>query len=108
PAVWADAGPRRFHGLLGRRPFCGLEKAPPVGGGAPALSEALRHRLARGLAAPAEHVEQALELWASEHNLERRVLPGRVDPVVLEVVERSEGAVLAEAAAETPQTGWPR
>jgi uncharacterized Ntn-hydrolase superfamily protein len=96
------------HRLLELLPIYWLEHGTPVVEEAHALSEALRDRLARRLAAPAEHVERALELWASEHNLERRVLPGRVDPVVLEVVERTEGAVLAEIAAETPQTGWPR
>jgi uncharacterized Ntn-hydrolase superfamily protein len=96
------------HRLLELLPVYWLEHGTPVVEEAPALSEALRDRLARALAAPAEDVERALEVWASEHNLERRVLPGRVDPVVLEVVERSEGAVLAQAAAAPPQTGWPR
>ena len=71
------------------------------------LSDELAARLSVKLEAPAEQVESALELWASEHNLERRVLPGRVDPVVLDVVERSERPVLAEAAAAPPTTGWP-
>jgi uncharacterized Ntn-hydrolase superfamily protein len=103
-----DDAPLPVHRLLELLPIYWLEHGTPVVEEAHALSEALRDRLARRLAAPAEHVERALELWASEHNLERRVLPGRVDPVVLEVVERTEGAVLAEIAAETPQTGWPR
>ena len=71
------------------------------------LSEALAARLSAALDAPAGDLEAALELWASEHNLERRVLAGRVDPVVLDVVERSERQVLAELAAAPPPTGWP-
>jgi hypothetical protein len=96
------------HRLLELLPIYWLEHGTPLVEEAPALSAALRGRLARALAAPEEDVESALELWASEHNLERRVLPGRVDPVVLEVVERSERPVLAEAAAAPPPAGWPR
>jgi uncharacterized Ntn-hydrolase superfamily protein len=103
-----DDAPLPVHRLLELLPIYWLEHGAPVVEEAPVLSEALRNRLALALAAPAEDVESALELWASEHNLERRVLPGRVDPVVLEVVERGEGPVRAEAAAAPPLTGWPR
>jgi uncharacterized Ntn-hydrolase superfamily protein len=103
-----DDAPLPVHRLLELLPIYWLEHGTPLVEEAPVLSEALRDRLARALAAPAEHVESALELWASEHNLERRVLAGRVDPVVLEVVERSEGPVLAGAAAAPPPAGWPR
>ena len=103
-----DDAPLPVHRLLELLPVYWLEHGTPVVDEAPVLSDALRDRVARALAAPAEHAESALELWASEHNLERRVLPGRVDAVVLDVLERSEGPVLAEAAAAPPPSGWPR
>jgi uncharacterized Ntn-hydrolase superfamily protein len=103
-----DDAPLPVHRLLELLPVYWLEHGTPVVEQAPVLTDALRDRIGRALAAPAERVESALELWASEHNLERRVLPGRVDAVVLDVLERSEGQVLAEAAAATPPTGWPR
>ena len=102
-----DDAPLPVHRLLELLPVYWLEHGTPVVEQAVPLSDELAARLSVKLEAPAEQVESALELWASEHNLERRVLPGRVDPVVLDVVERSERPVLAEAAAAPPTTGWP-
>ena len=102
-----DDWPLPVHRLLELLPVYWLEHGTPAVQDSVPLSENLVARLAVALAAPPDDVETALELWASEHNLERRVLPGRVDPVVLDVVERSERLVLAEAAAAPPTTGWP-
>jgi uncharacterized Ntn-hydrolase superfamily protein len=95
------------HRLLELLPVYWLERGTPVVEDAVPLSGTVVDRLSTTLDAPADGIEHALELWASEHNLERRVLPGRVDPVVLEVVERTERLVLAELAAAPPETGWP-
>jgi uncharacterized Ntn-hydrolase superfamily protein len=102
-----DDAPLPVHRLLELLPVYWLERGTPVVDDAVPLSEALAARLSAALNAPAGDVEAALALWASEHNLERRVLAGRVDPVVLDVVERSERPVLAEVAAAPPPTGWP-
>jgi hypothetical protein len=55
---------------------------------------------------PEEQVDAALDRWAREHNLERRLVPGRIDRVVLEIVERAESQSFAQADA-LPLTGWP-
>jgi hypothetical protein len=52
-------------------------------------------------------VEEALIRWASEQNLESRLLPGAVDPTVLAVLESGVGPILEHAAAEVPAEGWP-
>jgi uncharacterized Ntn-hydrolase superfamily protein len=103
-----DDAPLPVHGLLELLPVYWLEHGTPVLEETVPLSEDLRGRLSAALETPGAHVETALELWASEHNLERRILPGRVDPVVLDVVERTERPVLAEVAIAPPAAGWPR
>jgi uncharacterized Ntn-hydrolase superfamily protein len=100
-----DDWPLPVHRLLELLPVYWLERGTPAE--AVPLSEELAVRLSAALAAPAREIEAALEQWASEHNLERRVLPGRVDPVVLDVAERSERPVLAEVSIAPPTTGWP-
>ena len=74
---------------------------------APALSPRLRTKLAVLLGVREEQVDAALDRWAREHNLERRLIPGRIDRVVLEVVERAGSATSPQAGA-LPLTGWPR
>jgi uncharacterized Ntn-hydrolase superfamily protein len=100
-----DDWPLPVHRLLELLPVYWLEHGTPAE--AVPLSGELASRLAAVLEAPEAEVEAVLEQWASEHNLERRVLPGQVDKVVLDVVERSEPPVLAEVAAAPPATGWP-
>jgi uncharacterized Ntn-hydrolase superfamily protein len=102
-----DDWPLPAHRLLELLPVYWLEHGTPVDEDAVPLTEELGARLSAALEVPPDRVETALELWACEHNLERRVLPGRVDPVVVDVVERSELPVLAEVAAAPPATGWP-
>jgi uncharacterized Ntn-hydrolase superfamily protein len=102
-----DDAPMPVHRLLELLPVYWLEHGTTDPEDAPALSPELRTRLADLLRVREAQVDEALERWAREHNLERRLLPGRVDPVVLELVERAESPSLAGADA-LPSTGWPR
>lgn len=102
-----DDAPLPVHRLLGLLPVYWLEHGTPVPEDAPALSPRLRTRLAVLLGVREEQVDAALDRWAREHNLERRLIPGRIDRVVLEVVERAESPSPAQADA-LPLTGWPR
>lgn len=64
-------------------------------------------RAAAALGVGRGEVEAALEQWVHEQNLERRVLPGRIDPVVLEVLEAGAESALARLAADPPKETWP-
>jgi uncharacterized Ntn-hydrolase superfamily protein len=64
-------------------------------------------RVAGKLGVPVKEVEPALVRWASELNLESRLLPGQIDLTVLSVLESGIGPTLERAAAEVPQEGWP-
>ena len=46
-----------------------------------------------------DELELELVRWASELNLESRLLPGKIDLTVLEVLESGVGATIARAAA---------
>jgi uncharacterized Ntn-hydrolase superfamily protein len=102
-----DDGLLPVQRLLELLPVYWLEHGTPVPEDARALSPGLRSRLAVLLGVREMQVDAALERWAREHNLERRLLPGRVDRVVLEVVERAETSSLARVDS-LPVTGWPR
>jgi len=71
------------------------------------LSDALRERVAAALGTEADGAEEALELWASERNLERRVVAGYVDRTVLEALESGPETVLARVETDPPAAGWP-
>jgi len=102
-----DDAARPVHALMRLLPRLWLEHGTPVAEDAIALSGPVRARIAEPLGPPLEDVEDALERWASEQNLEHRVLDGRVDPVVLEVLESAEAVVLERAASAPPAQGWP-
>jgi uncharacterized Ntn-hydrolase superfamily protein len=71
------------------------------------LSAPTLARVAGVLGTDAGVAEEALALWASERNLERRVVEGHVDRTVLDSLESGPETVLARATAEPPRTGWP-
>src|SRR5439155_992439 len=56
-------------------------------------------RVAKTLGVPVVDVEPALVRWASEQNLESRLLPGKIDPTVLSVLESGVEPTLERAAA---------
>lgn len=64
------------------------EVALPLAG---SLAEEVRTRLARlGHAARPAGLDQALADWAGVENLEERLLPGRIDPLVLEALREAD------------------
>lgn len=71
------------------------------------LASPVRERVAAALGTDAEGAEEALQLWASERNLERRVVAGHVDRVVLDALESGPETVYARHEADPPATGWP-
>lgn len=64
-------------------------------------------RVATALQTKPDEVEPVLVRWASELNLESRLLPGKIDRTVLEVLEHGVAATLARAGASVPEEGWP-
>ncbi len=113
-----DDAPCPVHRLEQLLPALWLESGAPDPSAALPLEEPVLGRLGRALGQPEprqgeraqldpDQLERELTMWAREANLERRLLPGLVDPVVLGVLERGRAAVLAEVAAELPGAGWP-
>jgi uncharacterized Ntn-hydrolase superfamily protein len=83
-----------------------LEYGRPADDAIP-LTGAHRARVAGALRVPVDEVDTALERWASEQNLERRLVPGGIDSAVLEVLESGAGRMLHSIASSPPQAGWP-
>ena len=71
------------------------------------LDRPMIERIAASLRTKPEEAEPALERWAGELNLESRLLPGRIDLTVLEVLETGVQATLERVAASPPAEGWP-
>lgn len=111
--VRVDDAELPVHQLARMLPKLWLEYGLPDEEAALPLSGATRDRVRDGLAAlglgtgPDENVEAALENWANEQNLESRLLPGRIDPTVLDVLEVGPTAVLERSAAQVPARFWP-
>jgi uncharacterized Ntn-hydrolase superfamily protein len=102
-----DDAVRPVHDLVSLVPRYWLEYGV-AGEDALALEGDVRRRVRDGLGVAAdEEVEAELERWASERNLESRLREGWIDPAVLDVLERGEGAVLAELVGAPRATGWP-
>jgi uncharacterized Ntn-hydrolase superfamily protein len=103
-----DDAPRPVHRLERLLAPYWLDYCGPSSDDALPLTGPVGDRVAAALGTPAGEVELALERWASEENLERRVLPGAVDPVVLEVLEHGRERVLrrllSEAGSRAPPT----
>lgn len=64
-------------------------------------------RVADALHTDPDNLEPALVRWASEMNLESRLLPGKIDVTVLEVMENGVEATLGRVAARPAPLGWP-
>lgn len=106
--VRVDDAELPVHQLAGMLPKLWLEYGLADAEGALSLTNGTRARVAERLGVdPAGDVEAALEAWANELNLESRLLNGRIDPTVLDVLESGEAAVLARAAEQVPARFWP-
>jgi uncharacterized Ntn-hydrolase superfamily protein len=101
-----DAG-RPVHDLVKLVPLLWFEHGTPVPETALPLAGSVADRVATALGAKLGELEPALDRWASELNLESRLLPGKIDLAVLEVLEHGVKATLERVAAEPPREGWP-
>lgn len=95
------------HGLVKLVPVLWLEHGVAQAGQALALSGVTAERVAAALGVTLKEVEPALERWAGEQNLESRLLPGRIDPTVFEVLISGTKPVLERISAAPPSEGWP-
>lgn len=102
-----DDAPLPVQGLAALLPKLWLEHGTALPDAALPLTGETAERVAAALAASGDDVELALASWASELNLESRLLPGRIDPTVLAVLESGVPAALERAAASPPLEAWP-
>ncbi len=105
--VRVDDAELPVHDLVRMIPKVWLEYGSPDEAGALELEGATRERVAAGLGVQPDSADAALESWANEENLESRLLPGRIDPTVLDVLESGADAVLERARTEIPARFWP-
>ncbi len=106
--VRVDDAELPVHQLARMLPKLWLEYGLPDEEGALPLTDATRAKVAERLGVEASgDIEAALESWANQLNLESRLLEGRIDPTVLDVLEAGEEAVLARAAERVPARFWP-
>jgi uncharacterized Ntn-hydrolase superfamily protein len=102
-----DDAARPVHDLVKLVPLLWFEHGTPTPENALPLTGELGDRVASALGAKAGEVEPALDRWASELNLESRLIPGKIDLAVLEVLERGVRPTLDRVAADPPPHGWP-
>jgi uncharacterized Ntn-hydrolase superfamily protein len=102
-----DDSTRPVHELANLVPLLWFEHGTAVHETALPLSGPTVERVARALGSGVVDVEPALVRWASELNLESRLLDGKIDLTVLGVLEDGVEATLQRAAADPPPNGWP-
>ena len=102
-----DDAPMPVHELAKLVPMLWLDYGTPQLKTALPLSGPTARRVATALKAKPSEVEPALIRWASELNLESRLLPGKIDQTVLEVLESGTQPTLERIAAAPPSEGWP-
>jgi uncharacterized Ntn-hydrolase superfamily protein len=105
--VRVDDAEYPVHDLVRMIPKVWLEYGSPDEEHAVPLEGEMRERVAALLGAPPDGVEEALKTWASNENLESRLLPGRIDPTVLDVLESGANAVVDRAREHVPRHFWP-
>jgi uncharacterized Ntn-hydrolase superfamily protein len=102
-----DDGPLPVHELAELVPKAWLDYGSPTRDTALPLAGSTAERVAAVLKVEPDAVEPALVRWASELNLESRLLPGAIDLTILEVLESGVAATLGRARGAPPQEGWP-
>jgi uncharacterized Ntn-hydrolase superfamily protein len=95
------------HDLAKLPPKLWFEHGTPQPDTALPLDRPMAQRIAAALGTTPENAEPALERWAGELNLESRLLPGRIDRTVLEVLETGVAPTLERVAKSPPSEGWP-
>jgi uncharacterized Ntn-hydrolase superfamily protein len=107
-----DDGELPVHGVAAMLPKLWLEygtarpdDALPLEG--PTVDRVVSALTGNGLVASMDNVETVLARWASEQNLESRLLPGMIDRTVLEVLESGTAATLERVATSPPPGAWP-
>jgi uncharacterized Ntn-hydrolase superfamily protein len=102
-----DDAARPVHDLAKLLPKLWLDYGTPQPQTALPLSGETARLVADRLHADEGGVEPVLVRWASELNLESRLLPGKVDLTILEVLEHGVDKTLARVAQAPPPEGWP-
>jgi uncharacterized Ntn-hydrolase superfamily protein len=102
-----DDAPLPVHSLATLPPKLWFEHGTPQPDRALPLDRPMVERIAAALGTTPEQAEPALERWAGELNLESRLLPGKIDLTVLDVLESGVQATLDRVAAAPPAEGWP-
>jgi uncharacterized Ntn-hydrolase superfamily protein len=102
-----DDAPFPVHALATLLPKLWFEHGMAQPDTALPLDRSMVERIAAALGATKEDAEPALERWAGELNLESRLLPGKIDLTVLEVLETGVEPTLERVAKSPPSEGWP-
>jgi uncharacterized Ntn-hydrolase superfamily protein len=95
------------HGLATLLPKLWFEHGTAEPERALPLDRAMIERIAASLGTTPEQAQPALERWAGELNLESRLLQGKIDLTVLEVLVSGVQPTLDRVAASPPAEGWP-
>jgi uncharacterized Ntn-hydrolase superfamily protein len=102
-----DDAVRPVHSLAVLLPKLWLDYGTPQPDSALPLTGPTADRVASALKTKPGEVEPVLIRWASELNLESRLLPGKIDQTILQVLESGVPATLERVAKAPPQEGWP-
>lgn len=102
-----DDAPLPVHRLATLLPKLWFEHGTAQPDQALPLDRLMSERIAAALRTTPEDAEPALERWAGELNLESRLLQGKIDRTVLEVLETGVQRTLERVAAAPPSEGWP-
>ena len=102
-----DDAPLPVHGLATLLPKLWFEHGTPQPDRALPLDTPMAERIAAALGTTPDQAEATLDRWAGELNLESRLLPGKIDLTVLEVLETGVQPTLDRVAAAPPPEGWP-
>jgi uncharacterized Ntn-hydrolase superfamily protein len=102
-----DDAPQPVHRLATLLPKLWLEHGMALPEQALPLDRPMAERIATLLGTSPDEAEPALERWAGELNLESRLLPGKIDRTVLEVLELGVQTTLVRVASAPPLEGWP-
>jgi uncharacterized Ntn-hydrolase superfamily protein len=102
-----DDAVRPVHSLAELLPKLWLDYGTPQPDSALPLTGPTADRVASALKTKPGEVEPVLIRWASELNLESRLLPGKIDQTILQVLESGVPATLERVAKAPPQEGWP-